>query len=86
MEQILYEATLLEVMNTFSDKNPKFTRTLGTPYFFIKYGIDSLQLVNSEEYYTKNPRAYQKIYTKVLIRMEKQKDSFKLLSKIKNDD
>tara|TARA_Y100000992_G_scaffold265449_1_gene202818 strand:+ start:196 stop:564 length:369 start_codon:yes stop_codon:yes gene_type:complete len=86
MEQVLYEATLIEVMKTFSDKNPKFIKTLGTPYFFIKYGIDSLQLAKSEEYYTKNPRKYQKIYMKVLLRMEKHKDSFNLLSKIKKED
>ena len=61
--------------------NPKFIKTLGTPYFFIKYGIDSLQLAKSEEYYTKNPRKYQKIYMRVLLRMEKHKDSFNLLSK-----
>ena len=86
MEDVLFEATLMEVMNTFSDKNPKFIKTLGTPYFFIKYGIDSLQLAKSEEYYTKNPRKYQKIYMRVLLRMEKHKDSFNLLSKTKKEN
>ena len=81
MEEILYEATLLEVMSTFSEKNPNFTKTLGAPYFYLKYGIDSLQLSQNESYYSKNPKIYQKIHMKVLLRMEKLKDSFDLLTK-----
>ena len=81
MEKILYEATLLEVMSTFSEKNPNFTKTLGAPYFYLKYGIDSLQLSENESYYSKNPKIYQKIHMKVLLRMEKLKDSFDILTK-----
>ena len=84
MEQILYEATLLEVINTFSNKNPKFTPIIGAPYFYIKYGIDSLQLAQNEIYYTKNPRIYEKIHKKVLLKLEKLRDSFNLLTKDKN--
>ena len=83
MEQILYEATLLEVMNTFSNKNPDFTSIIGAPYFYIKYGIDSLQLAQNEIYYTKNPRVYEKIHRKVLLKLERLRDSFNLLTKEK---
>ncbi len=81
MEEILYEATLLEVMNTFNNKNPNFTKILGVPYFYLKYGIDSLQLAQNEAYYSKNPKIYQKIHMKVLLRMEKLKDSFSYSNK-----
>ena len=81
MEEILFEATLLETMNTFNSKNPNFSKTLGAPYFLIKYGIDSLQLAQNEAYYTKNPRIYQKIHMKVLLRMQRLKDSFEIATK-----
>ena len=75
MENILYEAAMMDVMNTYSVLNPDFEEILGAPYLYKKYKIDSLQLVQSEEYYTKNPRIYHRIYSRVLIRMEKDKDS-----------
>ena len=75
MEEILYESILMETMSTFSDKNPNFIKILGTPYIFSKHNIDSSQLIKSEDYYTKNPRIYQKIYTKVLLRLKQDKDS-----------
>jgi len=34
-----------------------------------------LQLVESEAYYTKNPRIYYRIYSKVLNRLQREKDS-----------
>ena len=55
--------------------NKKFIGIVGSPYLFLKYNIDSLQLVRSNEYYIKNPKVMSKIYGKVLKRMEKSKDS-----------
>jgi len=75
MESILYDAVMMDVMNTFSGLNPDFVEILGAPYLYKKYGIDSLQLVQSEEYYTKNPRIYHRIYSRVLTKLQKDKDS-----------
>ena len=75
MENILYDVAVMDAMSTFSKLNPDFEEILGAPYLYKKYKIDSLQLVQSEEYYTKNPRIYHRIYSRVLIRMEKDKDS-----------
>ena len=75
MEEILFEATMMQVMNTFSEKNLDFVKILGAPYLYLKHGVDSLQLMESEEYYTKNPRIYHRIYSRVLARMQKEKDS-----------
>ena len=75
MENIIYEAIMMDVMSTFKPKNKKFISIIGTPYLFLKYNIDSLQLVRSNEYYIKNPKVMSKIYGKVLKRMEKSKDS-----------
>lgn len=76
MVQILYDATQLDVMKTFPDKNPEFETIFGRPYIYLKYGVDSLQLVESETYYLKNPRIYYKIHLKVLLLLEQRKDSF----------
>ena len=75
MENIIYEAIMMDVMSTFKPKNKKFTGIVGSPYLFLKYNIDSLQLVRSNEYYTKNPKVMSKIYTKVLKKMQRSKDS-----------
>ena len=42
---------------------------------FIKYGVDSLQLTQSESYYSKIPKIYLKIYNNVEKRLKKTKDS-----------
>jgi len=48
-------------------------------YLYKKYKIDSLQLVQSEEYYIKNPRIYYRIYSKVISQLQKSKDSIDTL-------
>ena len=75
MENIIYEAIMMDVMSTFKPKNKKFIDIIGSPYLFLKYNIDSLQLAKSHEYYTKNPKIMSKIYNKVLRKMERSKDS-----------
>tara|TARA_B100000989_G_scaffold279109_1_gene241444 strand:+ start:207 stop:575 length:369 start_codon:yes stop_codon:yes gene_type:complete len=75
MENIIYEAIMMDVMSTFKPKNKKFIGIVGSPYLLLKYNIDSLQLVRSNEYYIKNPKVMGRIYTNVLRRMERSKDS-----------
>ena len=79
MEKILFEAIMMDVMNTFSEKNPDFLELFGVNYLYQKYGVDSIQLIQSDKYYSKNPRIYFRIYNKVLDQMEGQKDSINRL-------
>ena len=83
MEQILYDATLMEVMSSFSKKNPAYEAILGKSYLYKKYSIDSLQLIESENYYAKNPRIFHRIHSAVLKKMDAVKDSLDLLIKNK---
>ena len=83
MEKILFDAIMMEVMSTFSEKNPDFIRLLGPSYLYQKYEIDSVKLIKSEEYYSKNPRIYYRVYNKVLKQLQIQKDSIDKLSKPK---
>ena len=64
-----------------TERNPEFEEIYGKPYIYIKYGIDSLQLAESDHYYAKFPRIYHKIYSNVLTRINKMKDSLDLLGK-----
>ena len=41
MENILYDAAMMDVMNTYSELNPDFEEILGAPYLYKKYKIDS---------------------------------------------
>ena len=75
MEKILFEAIMMDVMYTFSEKNPDFLELFGVNYLYQKYGVDSIQLTQSDKYYSKNPRIYSRIYNKVLDKMKTQKDS-----------
>ncbi|MDA8612016.1 DUF4296 domain-containing protein [Flavobacteriaceae bacterium] len=81
MEAVLYDAIVLDVMSTFSEKNPTFEALMGKSYLYKKYDIDSLQLVESENYYAKNPRVYFKIHSNVLKRIEITKDSLDRIAK-----
>ena len=59
------------------------------PYLFEKYGVDSLQFVESDRYYASIPVMYEEIYLEVKAELEKKhelikaakqrKDSLKLL-------
>jgi hypothetical protein len=82
MERILYDVMVLNTMSTFKPKNPEFESVFGTPYIYKKYGIDSLQLVTSDQYYAKFPRQYFRMYSNVLERMKKTKDSLSELGKL----
>ena len=41
MEQILYDATLMEVMSTFSKKNSAFEAISGKTYLYKKYSLST---------------------------------------------
>ena len=75
MEKILYDATLMKTMMSYKPKNPDFENVLGKSYLYIKYEIDSLQLIESERYYAKFPRTYYRMYSNVLDRLNKTQDS-----------
>ena len=81
MESILYDATIMAALENSSALKPEFKPIIGKPYLFHKYGIDSLQLVESESYYSKNHRIYLKIHLNVLNRIEKTRDSLNELDK-----
>ena len=75
MEAILYDLSIINSIRPSSYKNPNYSDMLLDSYIFLKYGVDSLQLVQSESYYSKIPKIYLKIYNNVEKRLKKTKDS-----------
>lgn len=58
------------------------------PYLAQKFGIDSVQLVQSNEYYARNYRQYKKIYDSVKVRLENlvvEYDSIRRFEQQRND-
>ena len=73
MVDLLYDAA---VVNAAKGSNIKVLENNGVfpeKYIFEKHGIDSLQFVTSNEYYSYNPEIYKGIYLKVLDRLEAEK-------------
>ena len=81
MEKVLYEITIMDAMRTFSPKNQVFQKIYGKTFIYLKYGVDSLQLAESNNYYAKFPRVYSRMYSNILVRMKRTKDSLDLMGK-----
>ena len=75
METILYDLSIVNSLRLSSFKNQDYSSISLDSYIYIKHGVDSLQLIKSESYYSKVPRIYLKIYNNVEKRLNKTKDS-----------
>ena len=75
MEAILYDLSIVNSLRASSYKNQDYSSISLDSYIYIKHGVDSLQLIKSESYYSKVPRIYLKIYNNVEKRLNKTKDS-----------
>ena len=81
MVDLLYEISILDAMSTFKPINRNFEKVYGKSYVYRKFGVDSLQLNQSDNYYANFPRVYHRIYSRVLLKMNRIKDSLDLLEK-----
>ncbi|WP_282053615.1 DUF4296 domain-containing protein [Maribacter luteus] len=94
MVNILNDMAILNAAKNANESKLIENNIEPTNYIFEKYGIDSLQFVNSDNYYASLPREYEEIYKQVeeLLDKEKErvaaeketKDSLLQQSKLKN--
>lgn len=63
MENIIFDIMILNASSGFDLKIDK--NLISDELIYKKYGIDSLQFIESELYYYKNPRQHFEIYKKV---------------------
>lgn len=75
MEEVLFDMHLLKSMRSSGYALKGYDSMLGDGYFLEKYCIDSMQLVNSKNYYAQSPKEYLLIYKQIEKRLLALKDS-----------
>ncbi len=81
MVNIIYDLSLLEAMKV---ENPGFMDSIkytSNQYVFKKYKIDSVQFAQSNIYYAADYMEYEKIYTQIKARLDKEKTQVNSLIK-----
>lgn len=79
MVDIITELYLLNGAKTYNSKILESTGIEPNEYILNKFEIDSLQLVNSNNYYAENYEEYEKIYLGVKEKLEKYQTYFDTL-------
>ena len=73
MEEILYDLALINAAKSINKSVLETYDIEVMPYIFTKYGIDSIQFVESDIYYASIPEQYEQIYSTVSSRLEKER-------------
>ena len=76
MVEILYD---LAIINGAKKTNASYLTVRGIetmPFIYSRYGIDSLQFVQSDIYYASKPAEYKEIYSILEARIEKEKSEY----------
>ncbi len=81
MTNILYDLTLFEVIKSQRKFDSVTNWVGGKEYVYNKYGIDSLQFVESHQYYISQIDTYKKMYDQVNERLQSKKSENDLLLK-----
>ena len=84
MVDILFDLAIMNAVKStditiFRDKNIDPTK-----YVFTKYGIDSVQFVESDRYYASIPSEYNTIYESVESKLEKEQKRLEDAKKVKD--
>lgn len=77
----------LAIVNAAKVTNAKILRKHDiepTTYIFTKYGIDSLQFVESDRYYASIPEEHEQIYKAVEAKLEAEKERLEEIKNIKD--
>lgn len=88
MVEVLTELSLLHGARSYNKKLLEEKGIAPYPYLMEKYGIDSTQLVQSNNYYAENYREYNDIYERVKQRLElllKEYDSLREIEERERD-
>jgi hypothetical protein len=78
MEHILYDIAIINAAKNIDAQVLRKNNIEAMEYVYTKYGIDSIQFVESDIYYASIPSNYEAIYSKIL-------DSIKMGKKIAED-
>ncbi|MCY4561723.1 MAG: DUF4296 domain-containing protein [Flavobacteriaceae bacterium] len=78
MTEILFDVAIMDGIRGTISLNETFEDAFNHSYIYTKYDIDSMQLVDSEKYYTSNPKKYLRIHQEVIFRLEMAEDSLEI--------
>ena len=84
MIDILADMAILNAAKTTNIKVFKDNNIEPTAFLFGKYGIDSLQFVESDRYYASLPDVYLELYTAVESKLETQMKAMEEAKKIRD--
>lgn len=73
MADILFDLAVINAVKSTDIAILRDNNIDPTEYVFTKYGIDSIQFVESDRYYASNPSEYKAIYESVESKLEKEK-------------
>jgi hypothetical protein len=85
MASILYDLAIIQAAKSTNPRILEENNIDPMPYLYEKYGVDSLQFVQSDMYYASKPLQYEALYKKVESRLESEKDAVETARKHKND-
>jgi len=75
MSDFLFDVNLINASRGFQNKSNYNYFAIRDSNLFKKHKIDCLTFVLSNDYYTKNPKLYLKIYDRISEQIKKIKDS-----------
>ncbi len=81
MELIIYDLSIMNGLRSATEKNELFEPIMNVAYIYKKYKVDSAQLAQSENYYSKHPLQYLRIHKNVEKRLEMAIDSLNKVEK-----
>ncbi|WP_412986839.1 DUF4296 domain-containing protein [Pontimicrobium sp. IMCC45349] len=76
MVEIIYDMSLITVAKGVNKRLLEESKFNPKKYVYDKYGIDSLQFVESNNYYAYNLKEYDEIYTQVKEKLNKEKEKY----------
>jgi hypothetical protein len=81
MELIMQDMMLMRSISRNYQSIIKDKNWFGDKYIYEKYSIDSLQLVESQNFYAKSPKIYLEMHKHIKFNMERLIDSIDVISK-----
>ena len=75
MSKIMLDVMLMKNINRNGYAIKEKRNILVDQYILQKYGVDSLQFYQSQDFYSKNPKEYTYIFEKVQSKLNQLKDS-----------
>ena len=73
MINVMTEISLYDAAKRLRSRDVRLIDSTFRPYLYKKYNIDSLQLINSNRYYSEHIETYKEIFDSVQARMDKLK-------------